>query len=74
LSAEHRFERVMVAGAGTMGQGIAQLCVEAGLPTLIYDVSSAMLPKAKTAIEAGPHARYTDVFNKYSLSDRIGYS
>ena len=23
---------------------------------------------------AWPHARYTDVFNKYSLSDRIGYS
>ena len=42
----------MVAGAGTMGQGIAQLCVEAGLPTLVYDVSPAMLHKAKTGIEA----------------------
>ncbi|MEY5051544.1 MAG: hypothetical protein RIS78_97 [Bacteroidota bacterium] len=40
-----------------MGQGIAQLCVEAGLPTLVYDVSSAMLPKAKTAIEAAWDAR-----------------
>ena len=47
----------MVAGAGTMGQGIAQLCVEAGLPTLVYDVSSAMLPKAKAAIEAAWDAR-----------------
>ena len=42
----------MVAGAGTMGQGIAQLCVEAGLPTLVYDVSPAMLQKAKAGIEA----------------------
>ena len=40
-----------------MGQGIAQLCVEAGLPTLVYDVSSAMLPKAKAAIEAAWDAR-----------------
>jgi len=42
----------MVAGAGTMGQGIAQLCVEAGLPTLVYDVSVGMLQKAKAGIEA----------------------
>jgi len=42
----------MVAGAGTMGQGIAQLCVEAGLPTLVYDVSVGMLQKAKASIEA----------------------
>ena len=42
----------MVAGAGTMGQGIAQLCVEAGLPTLVYDVSVSMLQKAKAGIEA----------------------
>jgi len=35
-----------------MGQGIAQLCVEAGLPTLVYDVSVAMLQKAKAVIEA----------------------
>jgi 3-hydroxybutyryl-CoA dehydrogenase len=52
LSTEHGFERVMVAGAGTMGQGIAQLCVEAGLPTLVYDVSVGMLQKAKAGIEA----------------------
>lgn len=42
----------MVAGAGTMGQGIAQLCVEVGLPTLVYDVSVGMLQKAKAGIEA----------------------
>jgi 3-hydroxybutyryl-CoA dehydrogenase len=47
----------MVAGAGTMGQGIAQLCVEAGLPTLVYDVSPAMLHKAKTGIEAALDGR-----------------
>ncbi|MFM8959165.1 MAG: 3-hydroxyacyl-CoA dehydrogenase NAD-binding domain-containing protein, partial [Bacteroidota bacterium] len=29
---------VVVAGAGTMGQGIAQLCATLGLQTLLYDV------------------------------------
>jgi 3-hydroxybutyryl-CoA dehydrogenase len=47
----------MVAGAGTMGQGIAQLCVEAGLPTLVYDVSVGMLQKAKAGIEAALDVR-----------------
>ena len=47
----------MVAGAGTMGQGIAQLCVEAGLSTLLFDVNATMLTKAKAGIQAAWDAR-----------------
>ena len=57
MKTEHGFERVMVAGAGTMGQGIAQLCIEAGLPTLLFDVNATMLTKAKAGIQAVWDAR-----------------
>ena len=30
-------ETIVVAGAGTMGRGIAQVCAQAGHPTLVYD-------------------------------------
>ena len=30
-------ETIVVAGAGTMGRGIAQVCAQAGYPTLVYD-------------------------------------
>lgn len=39
-------KKVAVIGAGTMGQGIAQVCAMAGLEVLLYDLSSEMLSKA----------------------------
>ncbi len=39
-----------VIGAGTMGSGIAQVAAQSGYPTLLFDVSAAMLEKAGTAI------------------------
>ncbi len=32
-------ETIMVVGAGIMGGGITQVCVEAGFPTVIVDVN-----------------------------------
>ena len=41
---------VAVIGAGTMGQGIAQVCAQAGYRTLLFDVNAEILPKAVEAI------------------------
>lgn len=42
---------IMVVGAGIMGGGIAQVCIEAGFPTLLVDVNedAAKAGKEKTA-------------------------
>jgi 3-hydroxybutyryl-CoA dehydrogenase len=42
-----------VVGAGTMGQGIAQVLVTAGFETTLYDVAEAPLARAREAIEKG---------------------
>ncbi|NVO85712.1 3-hydroxyacyl-CoA dehydrogenase NAD-binding domain-containing protein [Hymenobacter terrestris] len=46
-------ETVAIVGAGTMGLGIAQVCVQHGLPTMLFDINADMLPKARQAIAAG---------------------
>lgn len=43
---------VAVVGAGTMGQGIAQLCAMAGYHTMLYDISGDAIKKALTKIES----------------------
>ncbi|AYA37694.1 3-hydroxybutyryl-CoA dehydrogenase [Hymenobacter oligotrophus] len=47
------FQIIAVVGAGTMGAGIAQLCLQAGYRTLLFDVSQNMLLRGQQAIEAG---------------------
>jgi 3-hydroxybutyryl-CoA dehydrogenase len=47
------FHRVAVLGAGTMGQGIAQVCAVAGLETRLYDPLDAQRRKATDAARAG---------------------
>ena len=44
-------KKVAIVGAGTMGQGIAQVCSMAGLEVLLFDVNAEMLNKAIQAIE-----------------------
>lgn len=44
-------KKIAVIGAGTMGQGIAQLAAMAGYQTLLYDVNAAMLDKALAGID-----------------------
>jgi 3-hydroxybutyryl-CoA dehydrogenase len=44
-------ETIAIAGAGTMGSGIAQVAAQSGFDTLLLDVQPAMLEKAKAAIQ-----------------------
>ncbi|WP_162055495.1 3-hydroxyacyl-CoA dehydrogenase NAD-binding domain-containing protein [Pontibacter pamirensis] len=37
-----------VVGAGTMGQGIAQICAQAGFKTILFDINAQVLEKAKS--------------------------
>ena len=46
-------KQIGILGSGTMGAGIAQCCLQAGLQVLLYDIELPLLNKAKTNIEAG---------------------
>jgi len=39
-------KKVLVVGAGTMGNGIAQVCAQKGLSVVLSDISEKMLEKA----------------------------
>jgi 3-hydroxybutyryl-CoA dehydrogenase len=45
-------EKVGVVGLGTMGAGIAQLCIEAGVETVARDVTAALGDQGRSRIEA----------------------
>jgi 3-hydroxybutyryl-CoA dehydrogenase len=47
-----RIERLAVLGAGTMGHGIAHAAAAAGYATMLFDVATASLERARSAIEA----------------------
>ena len=40
-----------VIGAGTMGQGIAQVCAQAGFNTVLFDINATILEKARHTTE-----------------------
>lgn len=42
---------ICICGAGTMGNGIAQVSAQAGFYTILYDLNADMLNKAKAVIE-----------------------
>lgn len=42
---------ICVIGAGTMGSGIAQVAAQSGCYTLLFDINTGMLDKAKIGIE-----------------------
>ena len=44
------FQQVAVVGAGAMGQGIAQMCAQAGAQVLVHDVAPGAAAKACQAI------------------------
>jgi 3-hydroxybutyryl-CoA dehydrogenase len=46
------FETVGIAGAGAMGRGIAQMCVQAGSTVRLYDTQPAALARARDEVFA----------------------
>ncbi|TYZ09245.1 3-hydroxybutyryl-CoA dehydrogenase [Hymenobacter lutimineralis] len=53
LAVSSAIRTIAVVGAGTMGLGIAQLCVQHGFPTVLFDLNEEVLTKAQQAIAAG---------------------
>ncbi|MEI7734333.1 MAG: 3-hydroxyacyl-CoA dehydrogenase NAD-binding domain-containing protein [Ferruginibacter sp.] len=56
---------ICVIGAGTMGSGIAQVAAQSGFYTLLFDINTAMLDKAKLGIEK--NLQY--LFNKQKITE-----
>jgi 3-hydroxybutyryl-CoA dehydrogenase len=56
---------ICVIGAGTMGSGIAQVAAQNGFYTLLFDINTAMLEKAKLGIEK--NLQY--LFNKQKITE-----
>ena len=46
-------QTIGVVGAGTMGQGIAQVLITSGFPVQLYDVADDQLSRAQAAIDKG---------------------
>lgn len=46
-----KIQTIGIAGAGTMGQGIAQVCATAGFTVVLYDVAETQLANAKNLIQ-----------------------
>ncbi len=44
---------IAIAGAGTMGAGIAQVTANAGYKTILFDINQTVLDKAKQSIDKG---------------------
>lgn len=49
---ELNVKTIAIAGAGTMGSGIAQVCAQAGYATILYDINTQTLDKAKANLSA----------------------
>lgn len=50
-------QQIAILGAGVMGQGIAQLCAQAGYTTWLYDIDSSALERAVSNIRSALEAR-----------------
>ena len=44
---------ITIIGAGTMGRGIAQVCIAAGLPVTLLDADRGALGRARAAVDRG---------------------
>ncbi|MCO6495414.1 MAG: 3-hydroxybutyryl-CoA dehydrogenase [Bacteroidetes bacterium] len=46
-----KIEKVVIAGSGVMGSGIAQVCAMAGFKTILYDIKEELLISAEKIIQ-----------------------
>ena len=53
MSETESLEQVAVIGAGTMGNGIAQVCAQSSLRVRVCDLSAAVLERGKALLVAG---------------------
>src|SRR5688500_13359155 len=51
MDSKFSIETVGVVGAGTMGNGIAQVCARAGLSVVLHDVSEEFLQRGLSAVD-----------------------
>lgn len=61
---------VAVIGAGAMGRGIAQVCAQAGLQTLLYDARDGAVAEALTAVGKGLDGQVAK--GRLSAEDKAG--
>ena len=54
-------EQIGIVGAGTMGNGIAQVCAAAGLSVTMTDISEAALAKGISVVTGRVFAAYVDL-------------
>jgi len=69
---------VCIAGAGTMGSGIAQVAAQSGFDTILYDINEDILHKGKSSIESNLQSlinkKKISVEEKESILRRITFS
>ena len=61
----HPIKTISVCGAGTMGSGIAQICVQSGYPTLLFDLNAEALKKSIDII----YANWQGLVDKNKISE-----
>ncbi|PWT99687.1 MAG: 3-hydroxybutyryl-CoA dehydrogenase [Bacteroidetes bacterium] len=69
---------ICVCGAGTMGSGIAQVCAQSGFYTVLFDLNSEILSKAKTntdkSLQTLVEKGKISVEKKQDISNRIQFT
>ena len=58
-------EQIGIVGAGTMGNGIAQICAAAGLPVVMTDISDAALTRGMSVVSSSLER----LVNKQKMTD-----
>jgi len=75
---EHTIQRILVIGAGTMGQQISLQCATHGLDVTLYDVSEQALQRARGTLKTLAAAMAADLDKSTvevdEILDRIQYS
>lgn len=75
---EHTIRTIAIAGAGTMGSGIAQVTAAAGYQTILFDIQPAMLEKAalgiKKSLEFLQEKGKISQEEQKAISERITYT